>query len=55
MRRQASSDEITARDVDGILVELRRDREAGTVNRYRDLLSAIFKRAVRDGHMPGTR
>jgi integrase len=44
-------DEITAQDVDTVLLELRRDREPGTVNRYRDLLSAIFKRAVRDGHM----
>jgi site-specific recombinase XerD len=42
-------DEITSADVDGLLLELRRDRAAGTVNRYRDLLSAIFKRALRDG------
>jgi integrase len=44
-------DEIAAQDVDAVLLELRTDREPGTVNRYRDLLSAIFKRAVRDGHM----
>ena len=44
-------DEITPHDVEAVLLELRRDREAGTVNRYRDLLSAIFKRGARDGHM----
>lgn len=44
-------DEITAEDVDGVLVELRGDRAPGTVNRYRDLLSAIFKRALRDGYV----
>jgi integrase len=45
-------DEITPQDVDGLLIELRRDREPGTVNRYRDLLSAIFRRALRDGCAP---
>jgi integrase len=45
-------DEITAQDVDGVLLELRREREPGTVNRYRSLISAIFKRAVRDGYAP---
>jgi len=42
-------DEITSQDVEGVLLELRGDRQPGTVNRYRDLLSAIFKRATRDG------
>jgi integrase len=37
--------------VDALLVELRGDREPGTVNRYRDLLSAMFKRALHDGYM----
>jgi site-specific recombinase XerD len=45
-------DEVTSQDVEGVLVELRGDRQPGTVNRYRDLLSAIFKRALRDGHVP---
>jgi integrase len=44
-------DEITSRDVDALLVELHGDREPGTVNRYRDLLSSIFRRAIRDGHV----
>jgi integrase len=44
-------DEVTAADIEAVLIELRRDREPGTVNRYRDLLSAIFRRALRDGHV----
>jgi integrase len=47
----ARLDEVTAQTLDGLLAELRGDREPGTVNRYRDLLSAIFKRALRDGHV----
>ncbi|MGH7393497.1 MAG: tyrosine-type recombinase/integrase [Candidatus Rokuibacteriota bacterium] len=47
----ARLDEVSAQDVDAVLVELRGDREPGTVNRYRDLLSAMFTRALRDGHV----
>ena len=45
-------DEVTPQDVESVLVEPHGDREPGTINRYRDLLSAIFMRALRDGHVP---
>jgi len=47
-------DEITARDVDSYLVGLiGAGRAKATANRYRAMLSALFKHAMRDGHVTG--
>lgn len=49
-------DEITTADVEHFLASLREGERAvspATVNRYRDLLSGLFKRALRLGLVPG--
>lgn len=43
-------DEITAADVERLRDGLLESRARATANRYRDLLSGIFRRAIRDGH-----
>jgi len=48
-------DEITTKDIERFLAALRdgdRPLSPASVNRYRALLSAMFKRAVRDRHVP---
>ena len=45
-------EEITTADVERIRDSLLEGRTGATVNRYRDLLSAMFKRAIRLGHVP---
>lgn len=44
-------DEIAALDVERFRDSLLVKCKPATTNRYRDLLSALFKRAVRDGHV----
>ena len=43
---------ITTADVERVRDGLLEGRTGATVNRYRDLLSAMFKRALRLGHVP---
>lgn len=43
-------DEITSLDIERFVASLLDTRAKATANRYRDLLSGIFKRAIRDGH-----
>jgi integrase len=43
-------DEITPADVERVRDGLLESRARATANRYRDLLSGIFRRAIRDGH-----
>lgn len=44
-------EEITSRDIELALDAIGADRAPATRNRYRSYLSALFKRAIRDGHL----
>ena len=44
-------DEITSLEIERFRDSLLVKRTKATANRYRDLLSGMFKRAIRDGHL----
>src|SRR5262249_12232089 len=44
-------DEVAPLEIERFRDSLLEKRTKATANRYRDLLSAIFKRAIRDGHL----